>query len=323
MRTKIVLPSVAFRSTSVLSSDAKLARVNQLWLQEDNDTTQGFGIGSHEDDLFQETLAHVGSILFFLLGSVVLASVLSLLFLEIRNRLFFQKVLNRGINFLLIFFQMKPISNDTPFDFSDVCKLSIPRHIAVIMDGNRRYGRSTYGFATKGHADGGKTFVKNPGTDKEEVLDNSRVVPHNIFLLMKYRCHLNVEVCNSITAVKYLYKYVYKGHDKVMYGVKSKDHLDLPADQTRGPARDEVQEFVEARYCSTSEACWCTFEFSMGSLYPRVQRLNVHLEDEQHVLFSSDSEETRQQLKDSEHTQLTAFFMLCNGERVKLAKCVP
>jgi undecaprenyl diphosphate synthase len=158
MRTKIVLPSVAFRSTSVLSSNAKLAHVNQLWLQEDNDTTLGFWIGSHEDDLFQETLAHVGSILFFLLGSVVFASVLSLLFLEIRNRLFLQKVLKRGIIFLSFFFRMNHISNDIPYDFSDVRKLTIPRHIAVIMDGNRRYGRSTYGFATKGHADGGKTL---------------------------------------------------------------------------------------------------------------------------------------------------------------------
>ena len=158
--------------------------------------------------------------------------------------------------------------------------------------------------------------MNNPGTDREEVLDNRRVVPHNIYLLMKYRCHLNVEVCNSITAVKYLYKYVHKGHDKVMYGVKSKDHLDLPADQTRGPGRDEIKEFVEARYCSTSEACWRTFEFPMGKLYPKVQRLNVHLEDEQNVLFSSDPEETKQALEDSEMTHLTAFFMLCKEEEL-------
>ena len=113
----------------------------------------------------------------------------------------------------------------------------------------------------------------NEGTDREEILNNSRVVPNNVYLLMKYRCHINVEICNSITAVKYLYKYVYKGHDRVMYGVKAKDQLDTNMDpnQTRGrPPRDEIKEFVEARYCSTSEACWRTFEFSMGSFYPRV-----------------------------------------------------
>ena len=166
--------------------------------------------------------------------------------------------------------------------------------------------------------DGGNIFVKNPGEYNSEKLNNSRVVPHNIYLLMKYRCHLNVEVCNSITAVKYLYKYVYKGHDRVMYGVRSrsKDNLDLPENQTQGPARDEIKEFVEARYCSTSEACWRTFEFSMGKLYPAVERLNVHLQDEHQLLYTADEEDTRQALEDSEVTQLTAFFMLCKEEKL-------
>ena len=30
---------------------------------------------------------------------------------------------------------------------------------------------------------------------------------------MKYRCHFNVEVVSSTEAVKYLYKYIYKGAD--------------------------------------------------------------------------------------------------------------
>jgi len=32
------------------------------------------------------------------------------------------------------------------------------KHLAVIMDGNRRYGQAKYGSATKGHWDGGKTL---------------------------------------------------------------------------------------------------------------------------------------------------------------------
>ena len=35
----------------------------------------------------------------------------------------------------------------------------VPKHIAVIMDGNRRYGVAKYGEALRGHWDGGSTLV--------------------------------------------------------------------------------------------------------------------------------------------------------------------
>lgn len=37
---------------------------------------------------------------------------------------------------------------------------SVPQHIAVIMDGNRRYGKAKYGNATRGHWDGSKTLIE-------------------------------------------------------------------------------------------------------------------------------------------------------------------
>ncbi|OWY97008.1 Di-trans,poly-cis-decaprenylcistransferase [Phytophthora megakarya] len=38
-------------------------------------------------------------------------------------------------------------------------EMKIPRHIAVIMDGNRRYGKNKYGAGVKGHSDGSRTLV--------------------------------------------------------------------------------------------------------------------------------------------------------------------
>ena len=56
--------------------------------------------------------------------------------------------------------------------------------------------------------DQGVTF-KNDKLNCE--VDNRWVVPHNLYLVTKYDCHINVEICSSVKAVSYLYKYIYKG----------------------------------------------------------------------------------------------------------------
>ena len=40
-------------------------------------------------------------------------------------------------------------------------------------------------------------------------LDNCWVVPYNAYLLAKFDYHINVEICSTIKAIKYLYKYIY------------------------------------------------------------------------------------------------------------------
>jgi len=54
------------------------------------------------------------------------------------------------------------------------------------------------------------------GLHHHRVLDNRYVVPYNPYLLLRFRCHINVEVCATIKACKYIFKYVYKGHDRAM-----------------------------------------------------------------------------------------------------------
>ena len=120
--------------------------------------------------------------------------------------------------------------------------------------------------------------------------DNRWVVPHNPRLLNKFKCHLNVEICTSIKAVKYLYKYTYKGPDRAMMEIVN-----------------EVTEFLDARYVTAPEACWRLFEYPMHARSHVVERLPVHLEGEQHLVFENGK--VREALgKAAALTKLTSYF---------------
>ena len=79
------------------------------------------------------------------------------------------------------------------------------------------------------------------------LLDTRSVVLHSPFLLEFWDGHLNVEVCTSIKAVKYLYKYTYKGPDRACL-----EH-----------AHDEVADYLDSRYVGAPEAAWRLLEFEL------------------------------------------------------------
>ena len=64
-------------------------------------------------------------------------------------------------------------------------------------------------------------------------MDNRWVVPCCPFLTLRYDAHINVEICSSVRAVKYLYKYVFKGNDRALAAIT----------QPEGAA-DEIPNFV-------------------------------------------------------------------------------
>ncbi|KAG6666809.1 hypothetical protein CIPAW_01G058000 [Carya illinoinensis] len=77
-------------------------------------------------------------------------------------------------------------------------------------------------------------------------LDNRWVVPYNPYLLATFDCHINVEICSMIKAVKYLYKYIYKRHDRVAFN--------LVSEQTNQQI-DEIQQFQSARWIAHLKLC--------------------------------------------------------------------
>ena len=44
------------------------------------------------------------------------------------------------------------------------------------------------------------------GRDGDRVVTDEWVVPHNPYLLARYRCHINVEIAGHVRSCKYIYK---------------------------------------------------------------------------------------------------------------------
>ena len=101
-------------------------------------------------------------------------------------------------------------------------------------------------------------------------LDNRWVVPYNPYLIIKYNCHINVEICSSITAIKYLFKNVYKGYDRATIEVKNNDEISL---------------YLDARYISASEASWRIFHYRLYNEKPDIIQLYIHLLGQHKILF--------------------------------------
>ena len=141
-------------------------------------------------------------------------------------------------------------------------------------------------------------------------VDNGWVVPYNPYLLQKYDTHINLEISTSIKSFKYIFKYIMKGGEKVEIRLRRVDtedstntFLDL----------DELKTWADGRLVSSHEAIWRIFEFPTNSLSHHVQRLSVHLPNQQTVVFT---EENMEQVAQAEpkHTTLTAYFALCEGD---------
>jgi len=118
-------------------------------------------------------------------------------------------------------------------------------------------------------------------------LDNHWVVLHNVYLLTKYDAHINVEVYNNIRVVKYLFKYVYKGHDRATVEISRQSD-----NATEGNVvdTDEIKKYFDCHYVSASETAWRISKFDMHEQFPTVERLQYHFPNQQMVLFRDDDD---------------------------------
>ncbi|GBM64243.1 hypothetical protein AVEN_167268-1 [Araneus ventricosus] len=145
-------------------------------------------------------------------------------------------------------------------------------------------------------------YRRRPG-DTEFVrgreMDNRFVVPYNPYLLLKYNAHINVEVCTSLRAVKYIYKYIYKGFDCA--------NMVLTAEQVQ---YNEIANYIDAWYVSAPEAMWRLLGSHMHDRSHAVMRLPVHLPNQKRVAFKDGHEGEAFEAARSRQTMLESWFQL-------------
>ena len=126
-------------------------------------------------------------------------------------------------------------------------------------------------------------------------------------LFIRYQAHINVEWCNQFGSIKYLFKYINKGPDRVTAAVEDEE-------------KDEIKDYYDCRYLSSCEAAWRIFKFEIPHRFPAVERLPFHLPNQQSVVFDPTESIDFQLEKNSANTSKFLAWMDLNKTDTKAQK---
>ena len=138
----------------------------------------------------------------------------------------------------------------------------------------------------------------------ESFVDNRYVVPYNPTLIKRFNAHINVEWCNQTRSIKYLFKYVNKGNDRVTATFYN----------TGNECYDEIKMYYDCRYLSACEAVWRIFSFDINYREPSVERLNFHLEGEEPIVFEENEE--LEEIINKPHIHDTKFLAWMEANKI-------
>lgn len=151
--------------------------------------------------------------------------------------------------------------------------------------------------------DGGHTIKWKKKDGQWCEIDNRWIVRYNPKLLLKYACHLNVEISGNIESVKYICGYFTKGHDMSCFSVVDEKY--------KG---DEIGYFENGRFIAVYEALWGIYCFKKYHNTPAVLALDVHLENQQSIYWDEKWWELpAESLVRLKRSKLTAWFD-CNAD---------
>ena len=134
-------------------------------------------------------------------------------------------------------------------------------------------------------------------------VNNKWIVPYNPWLLLKYRTHLNVEAVTGSEAVKYLYKYIYKGSDHASAAVRAVLRDDP----------DEVSRYERLRAIGSAEAFWRMFGYEVAYNSKSVLRMYAALPGEHNLTFM-DGEQQEAAGRSEIKKEVEAFVQYCQAD---------
>uniref|UniRef100_A0A183C837 Helitron_like_N domain-containing protein n=1 Tax=Globodera pallida TaxID=36090 RepID=A0A183C837_GLOPA len=145
--------------------------------------------------------------------------------------------------------------------------------------------------------------------------DNRFVVPHNRFLALKYRSHINVEWIQGDACIKYVLKYVMKGCQLAFVQI-----VNDTAATTAGTVvvhYDEFRQIRMARYQTPNEALLSIWGNKIVRKSHQVQHQRFHLPGQNRIVVlvgreeeRAEEERERIEAEQDQHTPLTAYFTL-------------
>ena len=94
---------------------------------------------------------------------------------------------------------------------------------------------------------------------------------HNLWLLKRFQCHINVEIGSSLKVIKYLLWYPFKGETRVIASTEKEK------EKEEEDKENEVNRFLDMRTVGATEAFWRLYEFKLHTRCPCVYSLAIHL----------------------------------------------